>query len=129
NLYNPHLAPLHLDCFPQAGTGGSACPRGTGRLSQGAPPVTVPPINNQITGTVGAHAVDYPQAYIMQWNLTLQRQIGANVISAGYVGQLGRHLQYAPNINIPPPSQAGLGVRSEERRVGKEGRAGGWRGD
>ena len=110
NLYNPPFVPLNLDCFPQTGTGASACPAGTGRLSQGAPPVTVPPIDNQLPGTVGAHAVDYPQAYIMQWNLTFQKQIGANVVSAGYVGQLGRHLQYAPNINIPPPSQAGLGV-------------------
>src|SRR5438132_1527920 len=110
NLYNPPFVPLNLDCFPQTGTGASACPPGTGRLSQGAPPVTVPAMNNQLPGTVGAHAVDYPQAYIMQWNLTFQKQIGANVISAGYVGQLGRHLQYAPNINIPPPSKAGLGV-------------------
>jgi len=50
---------------------------------------------------MGAHATDYPQAYIMQWNLTIQKQFGANVISAGYVGQVARHLQYAPNINIP----------------------------
>src|SRR6266699_1137724 len=71
NLYNPPFIPLNLDCFPQTGTGASACPPGTGRLSQGAPPVTVPPLNNQLPGTVGAHAVDYPQAYIMQWNLTL----------------------------------------------------------
>src|SRR6202140_268432 len=45
----------------------------------------------------------------MQWNMTIQKQFGANVVSAGYVGQVGRHLQYAPNINIPPPSQSGLG--------------------
>jgi hypothetical protein len=110
NLYNPPFVPLNLDCFPQTGTGASACPSGTGKLSQGAPPVTIPTINNLLPGTVGAHAVDYPQAYIMQWNLTVQKQIGANVLSVGYVGQVGRHLQYAPNINIPPPSQAGLGV-------------------
>lgn len=110
NLYNPPFVPLNLDCFPQTGTGASACPAGTGRLFQGAPPVTIPTLNNQLPGTVGAHAVDYPQAYIMQWNLTFQKQIGANVFSAGYVGQVARHLQYAPNINIPPPSQAGLGV-------------------
>jgi hypothetical protein len=109
NLYNPPFIPLNLDCFPQTGTGASACPPGTGRLSQGAPPVTVPTINNQLPGTVGAHAVDYPQAYIMQWNTTVQKQFGANVVSVGYVGQVARHLQYAPNINIPPPSPNGLG--------------------
>jgi hypothetical protein len=112
NLYNPPFVPLNLDCFPQTGTGASAGPAGTGRLFQGAPPVTIPVIDNQLPGTVGAHAVDYPQAYIMQWNLTFQKQFGANVVSAAYVGQVGRHLQYAPNINIPPPSQAGLGVYS-----------------
>jgi hypothetical protein len=67
-------------------------------------------INDQLPGTVGAHAVDYPQAYIMQWNTTLQKQFGANVVSVGYVGQVARHLQHAHNINIPPPSQAGLGL-------------------
>jgi hypothetical protein len=109
NLYNPPFIPLNLDCFPQTGTGASACPAGTGRLFQGAPPVTVPALNNQLPGTVGAHAVDYPQAYIMQWNVTVQKQFGANVVSVGYVGQVARHLQYAPNINIPPPSPNGLG--------------------
>jgi Carboxypeptidase regulatory-like domain len=109
NLYNPPFVPLNLDCFPQTGTGASACPPGTGRLFQGAPPVTIPTIDNQLPGTVGAHAVDYPQAYIMQWNLTFQKQFGSNVVSAGYVGQVARHLQYAPNINIPPPSPNGLG--------------------
>jgi hypothetical protein len=110
NLYNPPFIPLNLDCFPTTGTGASACPAGSGRLFQGAPPVTIPALNNQLPGTVGAHAVDYPQAYIMQWNVTVQKQFGANVVSAGYVGQVGRHLQYAPNINVPAPSQAGLGV-------------------
>ena len=83
NLYNPPFVPLNLDCFPQTGTGASACPAGSGRLFQGAPPVTIPVINNQLPGTVGAHAVDYPQAYIMQWNLTFQKQVGANVFQRG----------------------------------------------
>src|SRR5229473_1522241 len=56
NLYNPPFIPLNLDCFPTTGTGASACPAGSGRLFQGAPPVTIPTINNQIPGTVGAHA-------------------------------------------------------------------------
>ena len=108
NLYNPPFIGLNLDCFPQTGTGASACPAGSGRLSQGAPAAPIPTINNQLPGSVAAHAVDYPQAYIMQWNLTFQKQIGANVFSVGYVGQVARHLQYAPNLNIPPPSQLGL---------------------
>src|SRR5215470_16686193 len=45
NLYNPPFVPLNLDCFP-AQTGASACPAGSGLLSQGAPPVTIPAINN-----------------------------------------------------------------------------------
>ncbi|PWU05467.1 MAG: hypothetical protein C5B51_14485 [Terriglobia bacterium] len=109
NLYNPPFVPLNLDCFPQTGVGASACPAGSGRLFQGAPPVTIPALDNQLPGTVGAHARDYPQAYIMQWNLTVQKQFGGNVVSAGYVGQVARHLQYAPNLNIPPPSPNGLG--------------------
>ena len=108
NLYNPPFIPLTLDCFPQTGTGASACPAGSGKLFQGAPPVTVPAFNNLFPGTVYGHAVDYPQAYIMQWNLTVQKQVGANVFSVGYVGQVARHLQYAPNINVPPPSPNGL---------------------
>ena len=56
---------------------------------------------------MGAHALDDPQAYIMQWNVTVQKQFGANVVSVGYVGQVARHLPWDPNINIPAPSPAG----------------------
>jgi hypothetical protein len=108
NLLNPPFIAATLDCFP-ARTGAQACPAGSGLLRQGAPPVSVPAINNQIPGIAFAHAVDYPQAYIMQWNLTLQKQIGANVFSVGYVGQVARHLHYNQAINFPAPSQKGLG--------------------
>jgi hypothetical protein len=101
NLYNPPFITQYVDCFTAVATGASACPPGSGTLQQGSPIVTVPPLNNQIPGTVNAHALEYPQAYIMQWNLTVQKQFGSNVVSAGYVGQVARHLQYAPNINIP----------------------------
>ena len=33
----------------------------------------------------------YPTAYLHQYNLTLQKQMGANAITLGYVGSLGRH--------------------------------------
>jgi len=109
NHYNPPFISQNIDCFPAA-TGPTACAAGSGRLQQGAPPAPIPAINNQIPGQVAAHALDYPQAYIMQWNLTVQKQIGANVISAGYVGQVARHLQYDPYINLPPPSKGPLGT-------------------
>jgi hypothetical protein len=57
-----------------------------------------------VPGVVGAHALNYPQAYIIQYNLTIQQQFGQNVVSAGFVGEVARHLQYAPNVNIPAPS-------------------------
>ena len=100
NLYNPPFISQTIDCFP-AQTGPTACPAGSGPLSQGAPNAPIPPINRNFPGVVFAHALVYPQAYIMQYNLTVQKQFGSNVVSAGYVGQVGRHLQYAPNINIP----------------------------
>jgi len=101
NLYNAPFISQSIDCFPPLKSGPTACPAGSGLLSQGAPLAPIPPINNQYPGVVAAHALVYPQAYIMQYNLTVQKQFGSNVVSAGYVGQVGRHLQYAPNLNIP----------------------------
>ncbi len=101
NLYNPPFISQTIDCFPSIKTGATACPAGSGLLSQGAPNAPIPPINSSFPGVVFAHALNYPQAYILQYNLTIQKQFGANVVSAGYVGQVGRHLQYAPNVNIP----------------------------
>jgi hypothetical protein len=92
NLYNPPFVPLNLDCFPQTGTGASACPPGTGRLSQGAPPVTVPAINNQLPGTVGAHAVDYPppsQASLGVYNPRVFSAYMPNLASINYYTATG----------------------------------------
>jgi hypothetical protein len=43
-------------------------------------------------------------SYLEQFNLLLQKQIGENVLTAGYVGMLGRHLEAAvPSINAVLP--------------------------
>ena len=102
NLYNPPFISQTINCFPVTGSGPTACPAGSGTLAQGAPLAPIPPLNNQFPGTVYAHALNYPQAYIMQYNVTFQQQFGSNVVSVGYVGEVARHLQYAPNLNIPP---------------------------
>jgi hypothetical protein len=111
NLYNPPFISQTINCFPATGSGATACPAGSGTLAQGAPLAPIPSITNNylFPGTVYAHDLHYPQAYIMQWNLTFQQQFGQNVVSVGYVGQVGRHLQYAPGENIPA-STTTLGV-------------------
>ena len=52
--------------------------------------------------TVGIPVAYWPTAtdgVVEQFNLQLQKQFGANVITVGYVGEMGRHLavQYLPN--------------------------------
>ena len=108
NNYNAPFISQTINCFPATGTGATACPAGSGTLAQGAPLAPIPALNNLVPGVVQAHAEDYPNAYIMQYNLTVQKQFGANVLSVGYVGEVGRHLQWAPNINIPAPSTGAL---------------------
>jgi len=64
-------------------------------------------------------ALSFRTSYVHQFNLGLQRQFGANVISVAYVGQLGRHLpQVVNDVNVPDPlntphtaaNTAGFGV-------------------
>jgi hypothetical protein len=108
NLLNAPFVSQTIACFPAVTSGPTVCPAGSGTLAEGAPLAPIPPLNNQVPGTLYVHALNYPQAYIMQYNVTIQKQIGENVFSVGYVGELGRHLQYAPNINIPAPSTGAL---------------------
>ncbi|HXO04256.1 MAG TPA: TonB-dependent receptor [Candidatus Sulfotelmatobacter sp.] len=49
-------------------------------------------------------ALNFRTSYVEQFNLMLQKQFGENVLSVGYVGQLGRHLpQIFNDINVPDP--------------------------
>ena len=106
NNYNAPFISQTINCFALASAGPLCQPANLGpyTLSQGAPPAPIPALNNLVPGVVQAHSLDYPNAYIIQYNLTVQKQFGANVLSAGYVGEVARHLQWAPNINVPAPS-------------------------
>jgi hypothetical protein len=47
-------------------------------------------------------------SYFQQFNLTVQKEVGANVASASYIGVLGRQLrQYLSDLNAPPPNTCG----------------------
>ncbi len=51
--------------------------------------------------TINATEFNAQSSYLEQYTLQVQKQIGANVITVGYVGNLGRHLTANPNINLP----------------------------
>ena len=104
NNYNAPFISQTINCFALATAGPLCQPTGLYTLSQGAPAAPIPALNNLVPGVVQDHALDYPNAYIIQYNLTVQKQFGANVVSAGFVGEVGRHLQYAPNINVAAPT-------------------------
>ena len=73
-------------------------------LSQGLP-VPGPANTTNPTGSLYAEDKNFRSSYLHQFNLDLQKQIGANVLSVAYVGELGRHIaQLIPNINLPQAS-------------------------
>lgn len=58
-----------------------------------------------LSGAVWAKPFDYKNASVEQFNLLLQSDLDGNVVTVGYVGELGRHLNaQIPNYNLPAPS-------------------------
>ncbi len=75
--------------------------------TQAIPPPSVPNVANlaSITGlSFVAEAPNFRDALIQQFNLQVQQQVGANVFTIGYVGNIGQHLpESIDNINQPAP--------------------------
>jgi len=72
-----------------------------------APPTT-PQAVPQLTTVTGlsfvAEAPNFKTALIQQFNLQLEQQVGANVFTIGYVGNIGQHLpESIDDINQPSP--------------------------
>ena len=54
-------------------------------------------------------ATNFRSSYVIQYNTLVEQQFGKNVVTIGYVGQLGRHLPATINdINVPDPSGASI---------------------
>ncbi len=51
--------------------------------------------------TINATDFHAQSSYLEQYTLQVQKQVGANILMVGYVGNLGRHLTANPNINLP----------------------------
>ncbi|MFN7623213.1 MAG: carboxypeptidase regulatory-like domain-containing protein [Acidobacteriota bacterium] len=93
----------------------TGCPAGTGSFAQGAPrpvdPSAFPRVNGAlnlaaiIPSTIGAMDLDFKSSYNIQFNLTLERQFGDNLVSIAYIGTQGRRMAMAiPDINRALPS-------------------------
>jgi hypothetical protein len=72
-----------------------------------APPTTpqpLPPLNTIAGLAFVAEATNFKSALIQQFNMQVEQQVGANVFTVGYVGNIGQHLpESINNINQPAP--------------------------
>ncbi len=58
-----------------------------------------------LSGGVVAKQTHPNDSYLEQFNLLLQREFGATVVTVGYVAELGRHINdTVPNLDIPAPA-------------------------
>lgn len=79
--------------FIPAACGIGADPTSAGCNSSSSNPYTIISGNNAIP-------FHFPAAYLEQFNLQVQKELGSgNVVTLGYVGELGRHIERTLNIN------------------------------
>jgi Carboxypeptidase regulatory-like domain len=94
-----------------AGQNGDCALQGQfGNFSQGIIPPSAPTAAqlanlSTINGlSFAAEATNFKNALIQQFNLQIEQQVGANVFTIGYVGNIGQHLpESISNINQPMP--------------------------
>lgn len=67
-------------------------------------PDPTPSSTTDLSGSLNYNASDLNTGYVQQFNLMLQRQFGANVLTVGGVGELGRHALFDSTANYPVPS-------------------------
>ena len=78
-------------------------------FDQGLPLPAAQTINSNALSFV-AEDPHFRSAIIQQFNLQVEKQVGANVITVGYVGNIGQHLPEEINdINVPKPFDPSTG--------------------
>ena len=84
------------------------CPAGMTRFADGLPAPT--PVTLSTPGVSIPVAMDpnYKTSYMHQYNLTVQKQLKANVVTVSYVGLLGRDLIQLVALNAAPPNTGTL---------------------
>ena len=70
-----------------------------------APVAITSTANANLSGTVISRPLHEADSYLEQFNLVLQKEFGGTVLTAGYVAELGRHIQdQIPNLDLPAPT-------------------------
>ena len=80
----------------------------------GGIPIPAPQALNSPNLSLGDNvAQNFRSSYVIQFNQLIEKEFGGkNVVTIGYVGQLGRHLPATINdINVPDPNTAVLGTK------------------
>jgi outer membrane receptor protein involved in Fe transport len=67
-------------------------------------PVPTPASTTNLSGALTSLSSNFNTAYVQQFNLMVQQQVGANVFTLGGVGELGRHVNYQTTSNLPFPN-------------------------
>lgn len=62
-------------------------------------------------GQVTQQVTDYKAARSKQYNLFVEKQIGGNVVSVGYIGSRADRLNLTQNINLPTPGPGSVQTR------------------
>ena len=102
NLKNPPFVATVTSC------GFFSCGPGYTTFADGFPVPTPTNISNPGSSIPDAVSPTFRTSYIQQFNLTVQKEVAGNVLTASYVGLLGRQLpQLLPDRNAPPPNTCG----------------------
>jgi hypothetical protein len=114
NMKDPPFADTLTACgYTSCGTSYANDPAQYTTFADGLPPIGVLPPSTPVSTILAAPGASIPDAvsptyrtsYIEQFNLTLQKDWSGNVLTASYVGLLGRQLmQLLPDLNAPPPN-------------------------
>jgi hypothetical protein len=93
------LSPLYSyshECLP--------CFSAPGVLNGFNLPVPTPSSTTNLSGSFTSLAPNANTSYVHEFNLMLQREFGANVVSVAGVEELGRRMLFSPVFNVPDPT-------------------------
>lgn len=80
-------------------------------LAAGLPLPTTPDYTHPSGSIQAAQAMNYQPAYLEQYNLTIEKAFGPNVLTLSYIGSQGRHMmQVLPDLNAPPPEPSSAAI-------------------